>query len=110
MEKEASFWVWHGYFVAGCPEVGTASVFGRFESSGESGAERGAPWDVGPLGGVGGAVGVGVEAGCEVDPGGASPVCVAGARIDGIVADHGAWAAALNLSGVPAYQTACAVS
>lgn len=76
--------------------VGTASVYGHFEPTGGSGAERDAPWDVGPLGGVDGAVGVGVEAGSEIDPGGACPVCAAGARIDGIVADHGAGAAALN--------------
>lgn len=81
--------------------VGTASVCGHFESIGGSGAGRGAPWDVGPLGGVGGAVGV--EAGSEADPGGACPVCVAGAGaavagagVDGIVADHGAGAAALD--------------
>ncbi len=83
--------------------VGTASVCGHFESIGGSGAGRGAPWDVGPLGGVGGAVDVVVEAGSEADPGGACPVCVAGAavaRVDGIVADHGAGAAALD----PEYQ------
>ncbi len=81
--------------------VGTASVCGHFESIGGSGVGRGAPWDVGPLGGVGGAVGVGVEAGSEADPGGACPVCVAGAAVagagvDGIVADHGAGADALD--------------
>lgn len=51
--------------------------------------------------GVGDAVGVGVEAESEAVPGGACPVCVAGAavagaRVDGIVADHGAGDAALD--------------
>lgn len=94
--KGLPFWAWHGCFAAGCPVVGTASVYGYFESTGGNGAGRGAPWDGGPLGGGGGAVGVGVEAG----PVGASPVYVAGAaagaKTDGIVKDHGAGAAAID--------------
>lgn len=80
--------------------VGTASVYGYFESTGGNGAGRGAPWDGDPLGGVGGAVGVGVEAGSEAGPVGASPVYVAGAaagaKADGIVKDHGEGAAAID--------------